>query len=208
VEEIPIIVFVFLIGLIGFVLRLLFSLIKGLIVGWRLTLPLFVLLGSVAFAANDQPQLVEEALGEPRKIDVEIRRDLYTSQATFGTIYVNGQAIAYTLERPVGNNEKDRSAIPTGTYPGGLRYDGKKGWRVELSRVAGNRDHVQIHVGNFPADSTGCILVGTERHPEANPPSVLYSKEAMTFLKNIFYGTTHPVYSPDRSVTVRITGVR
>src|SRR5262245_29858026 len=65
----------------------------------------------------------------------------------------------YVLERPPVNNIPYVSAIPAGTYPVHVRRDGTLGWRLELANVP-NRTNVEIHLGNFPGNTVGCLLPG------------------------------------------------
>jgi hypothetical protein len=103
----------------------------------------------------------------------------------------------YVLERPVAGNITDISSIPPGTYATRVRKDGSLGWRLELADVRG-RDNVQLHVGNFPANTKGCLLPGTGA--PAGQCSVTGSQEAMQKLRILFavFGETG-----DTTLTVR-----
>lgn len=107
------------------------------------------------------------------------RRDTYT----IGWLYVDGQRFCDTLEDtdrglmqslPVSVNRakkrKGMTAIPTGRYRVTLgvqsqRFKSKsqyafcKGYLPRLVNVPAF-DGVLIHIGNTPADTEGCILVG------------------------------------------------
>jgi hypothetical protein len=89
----------------------------------------------------------------------------------------------YVLELPPAGNALYVSAIPAGTYPVRVRADGNRGWRLELSRVPG-RSNVQIHVGNYPKDTVGCLLPGIGALP--NTCSVGGSQAAMKQLRTLF----------------------
>lgn len=128
-----------------------------------------------------------------------IARKYSDKTCTSGYLAVNGKIIAYTLERPWQGNAPLISAIPTGAYPGQLRYDHSDHWRIELTGVPG-RDHVQIHVGNTPVDSVGCILVGSALGTDSC--SVQNSKKAYDALRTAFYGTPNPVSTPNKTITV------
>lgn len=65
-----------------------------------------------------------------------------------------GKFLAYTLEH-------ESVKIPVGTYRGELRKSERFGETVVYIRVP-NRSGIEIHRGNCPADSGGCVLVGTE----------------------------------------------
>jgi hypothetical protein len=77
-----------------------------------------------------------------------------------GDLYVNGRHICKTLELAWMWNMKDKSCIPPGSYSGFIRHDKKDGWRIQLAGVPGNREGVQIHIGNYPKEIKGCVLVG------------------------------------------------
>lgn len=85
--------------------------------------------------------------------------DLYLAAAGFPTSDL-GVKLCTALELPWRNNMKDISAIPAGSYRGAVRTDGPHGWRIELTGAA-PRENVQLHVGNTPDKSKGCILPGT-----------------------------------------------
>jgi hypothetical protein len=121
------------------------------------------------------------------------------SKCTSGYLAVNGAIIAYTLELPWKGNAPLISSIPDGSYSAILRYDHPDKWRIELSRVPG-RGNVQIHTGNVPDDSEGCILVGLNLG--ADLCSVLESKKAYDALRTAFYGSPNPVATPNKTITV------
>lgn len=91
---------------------------------------------------------------------VEIQRQHSSAECVSGYLLVDGKPICYVLEKPWLQNLPEISAIPTGEYDATLRVDGTKGWRIELKNVP-SRGNIQIHVGNTPADSRGCLLPGT-----------------------------------------------
>jgi hypothetical protein len=91
-----------------------------------------------------------------------MKRETIKGDAVFGSLYVNGVFVCYTLE----NREK---MIPPGTYN---VYRTKKGFT--LTGVKG-RTNINIEIGNYPFESLGCIFVGTAKTPSA----VLHSKIAL-----------------------------
>ena len=143
------------------------------------------------------------ATAEPTRPAVEfrvtIRRDVAVETATFGKLSVGGKFICHTLELPDRGNKEDVSRIPAGTYSADLRYDGKLGWRIQLRNVPG-RTLVQIHLGSFPKDTKGCILVGLTR--DEKEPAVYQNSEAIAALKRAFYGSDEPDHTPDKTITV------
>lgn len=92
------------------------------------------------------------------------------------------KALGSTLELPWRNNLNQISRIPAGAYRAKARTDGDLGWRVELEPEHG-RDFVQIHIGNFPRNSIGCILLGSGRSA-SDGCAVLDSGAAMKDLRS------------------------
>jgi len=70
--------------------------------------------------------------------------------------------ICVTLELPWLNNQHNISCIPEGIYTAVRYMSPKRGYEVfELTNVP-DRDAIEIHVGNYPKDTDGCILLGLE----------------------------------------------
>jgi hypothetical protein len=130
-----------------------------------------------------------------------IARQYSSPVCTSGYLAVNGTIVAYTLELPWRGNQPFISAIPAGTYPGTLRYDHSDQWRIELRHVNGH-DNIEIHTGNTPGDSQGCIIIGKQL--AANLCGIVggTSRSAYRDLKIAFYGSATPVMTPDKSITV------
>jgi len=82
-------------------------------------------------------------------------------ESTIGRILINDEEIGRTLELPWRNNERKISRIPKGEYKAFIRNDGKRKWRLQLKNVK-DRSYIQIHIGNYQRDITGCILVGED----------------------------------------------
>jgi len=101
--------------------------------------------------------------------------------STIGRLIIDGKDIGRSLELPWKNNQSNISRIPEGSYPGFIRSDGKRGWRIQLKGVP-DREFVQIHVGNYQRQIEGCILVGTDVTNVGNECMVTNSK---TTLNNI-----------------------
>lgn len=103
-------------------------------------------------------------------------RRAYRSRYTIGTLYAEGRVLCHTLEPRAIDWQREqkvrgRTAIPAGCYP--LRIDipsrrfGRRCWALHhagcVPRLM-NVPHfegVLIHPGNEPADTEGCILVGS-----------------------------------------------
>jgi hypothetical protein len=103
----------------------------------------------------------------PKEFLIVIRRKHSFGQGIVGELYANREFVCYTLELAWFWNEKNKSCAPHGKYPGIMRHDYNDKWRVELLGVPSNRQHVQIHIGNYPRDIKGCVLVGSSFAPDA-----------------------------------------
>ena len=98
---------------------------------------------------------------------IKVIRKEFANDRTFGDMYIDGEFFCNTLEPHAIDWSKQRkvagkTAIPEGTYKVRLGWS-KKSQRIVpwLMRVPHFRD-IQIHVGNFPKDTRGCILVGDQ----------------------------------------------
>lgn len=120
--------------------------------------------------------------------------DVYVTSVEF-PISDKGTRIAYALELPWRNNMNSISAVPKGEYRGYVRTDGDRGWRIELTGT-GPRKNIQLHIGNRPSDTDGCLLLGTGATTDGQC-FLLGSKEAMAKIQAI-YGDAR------REVVVRI----
>lgn len=89
-------------------------------------------------------------------------------RSCIGKLDLNGVFMCRTLERPDdGKNTPNESAIPEGTYKLVERWSNHFGRNVlGLCDVPGRSD-VEIHVGNFPQDVKGCIIVGATAAPDS-----------------------------------------
>ena len=74
--------------------------------------------------------------------------------------------------------EDPQDQIPTGTYPVHLYDSPKHGPETPELAVPGRR-HIQIHPGNGPGDTLGCLLFGLDRDDQ----HVLSSRRACAWLR-------------------------
>lgn len=99
-----------------------------------------------------------------------------TPDSTPGDLYVDGAWECFTLERLPTDSE--HPCIPAGLYPVEPFESPHFGRTVlRLSNVPG-REAIEIHAGNTPADTQGCILVGQNRDDHA----LLHSRRALDAL--------------------------
>ena len=107
--------------------------------------------------------------------------DYIIGGCTLGYLSVDGEVICYTLELPWRDNQSNISSIPAGRYDAIVRTDGNKGWRLELLYVP-SRYNIQIHIGNYTSDITGCTLVGMDA--SVDYCEVYYSRSALNVLQH------------------------
>ena len=68
--------------------------------------------------------------------------------------------ICNTMEPPVKDNTEN-TAIPTGAYKFRLAFSPEFQTRVPLLENVPERTSIEIHWGNHPKDTLGCLLVGS-----------------------------------------------
>ena len=129
--------------------------------------------------------------------DIVIDRFRPCSQSIVGKLYANGKYICYTLELAWLWNSNYVSCVPPGQYGSHIRHDKADGWRIQLDHVPGPRTGVQIHIGNYPRDIVGCVLVGTQYGPDC----VFNSHYAYNLLKAAYAS------SPSKVARVKFQGV-
>ena len=98
-------------------------------------------------------------------MDLEVRRHLEWSddQATEGELFIDGDFAGFTLEPPRLDPPAKPRAIPTGSYDLTWAHSTKHKMFVPLVENVPDFEGIEIHVGNFPQDTEGCLLVATTR---------------------------------------------
>jgi hypothetical protein len=94
-----------------------------------------------------------------------LERGQPTAKSIIGALSTDGGFICYTLER-VGVE------IPAGLYQVTIYRSPKRGYDVPLLNDVPGRMEIEIHIGNYPYNTDGCILVGTEHNTD-----VIYHSE-------------------------------
>ena len=95
---------------------------------------------------------------------IKLVRTTETDLSTISDLYLNGDKIGNALEPPWADNKEYKSCIPSGIYTAFIRRkETSTRWSydtIQLQSVSA-RTNVQIHRGNIPDDTQGCILPGT-----------------------------------------------
>ena len=96
-------------------------------------------------------------------MNIDLYRRAPVGNATIGELHVDNMFACYTLEDLVRDYKIDgQTAIPAGTYPITITWSPHFQRRLPLLHDVPNYEGVRIHPGNTPADTQGCILVGTQ----------------------------------------------
>lgn len=122
-----------------------------------------------------------------------LERLTFSDKSTIGTLSDNQTKICDMLERPwlngrnlsnsLGDAGNNSSAILSGVYEVKKVWSPKNNRYVpELQSVPG-RYNIQIHPGNKPGDSLGCLLPGT--YNPSTPDFVASSRIAFDYLYSI-----------------------
>ena len=109
-----------------------------------------------------------------------LTRTLCLPDRVEGKLAVNGSYQCETLEPPraIDNPLEDHPAIPTGTFPVTIRYSVKHQMMLPCIDKVPGRSAIEIHAGNVPTETMGCVLVGEERLGRA----ILHSRDALQAL--------------------------
>ena len=120
-----------------------------------------------------------------------LHRMSQTAYATFGRLQDGeDRQLCVTLERPWVDNLHDLSCVPAGTYPIVRYHSPKRGYDVWLLEQVPNRDMIELHIGNVPADTDGCILVGTHFGETIKGYGIVESKAAFDAVMQATNGET------------------
>lgn len=93
-------------------------------------------------------------------IKVTLVRKQVSNTGTKGLLTCTAPSLyLYTLENPWKNNARSVSCIPSGRYKCEIVQSPKFGTVYEVKDVEA-RSHILFHAGNYPRDTSGCILLG------------------------------------------------
>lgn len=109
---------------------------------------------------------------------------VYLPDRTLGSLYLNGETIAKTLELPWKENKRSISCIPEGTYQV-IKQPPKQDRPYPYFRLPNvpGRSGILIHRGTEPAHSKGCILVASRfRNINTSKPTLEESGKKLQWL--------------------------
>jgi hypothetical protein len=105
-------------------------------------------------------------------------REEFTPISVIGSISINGIHECYTLE-------PTEFLIPVGNYPVFIYHSPRFKMLLPLIAKVPNRNFIEIHRGNKPQESKGCILVGQTKESNSIGRSKLAFNSLMSKLKSI-----------------------
>jgi len=88
-------------------------------------------------------------------MNLVVKRLYSTELSTTGELFIFGEHFCWTLEPPSGP-----MLIPEGTYPIEILMSKRFGEPVPHIQNVPGHDAEEIHPGNFPNDTHGCLLPG------------------------------------------------
>jgi len=126
------------------------------------------------------------------------KRTVKTPNSTQGVFYIDGVSTfvgleptdrgltnGMTLDQITAIKVQNKTAIPTGRYLVTKYFSPKHNIDVPLVNDVPGYAGVEIHVGNFPQDTDGCLLLGTDTGPD----EVLNSKTAIAAFYTKFFAS-------------------
>ena len=112
-------------------------------------------------------KLIKDKINQMKKpkANLLLIRDTFTDKSIIGKLYFDGEFYGHTLELPWKDNEKRVSCIPKGVYEVKKRHTEESKYKYEHLHILDveNRELILMHVGNYPKNSKGCILLGNTR---------------------------------------------
>jgi len=103
--------------------------------------------------------------GKVDKANLLLIRDSFTDKSVIGKLYLNAEFYGHTLELAWKENQKRISCIPKGVYEVKKRHTEKSKYKYEHLHILDvpDRELILMHIGNYPKNSKGCILLGNTR---------------------------------------------
>lgn len=137
-------------------------------------------------------------------LTMKLTRAQHLKDRTLGSLVVNDYRMRSfgfaVLELPYRNNQVNISCIPVGKYGCRLRTSQKYGKHLEVLEVP-NRSDILIHVGNFPKDTKGCLLIG-DRFTDLDGDGLKEVANSRRALKEL---VSLCELDPDNKITLEIT---
>jgi hypothetical protein len=129
-------------------------------------------------------------------MQLTLERFNFTPLSTIGSLAIDGANFCWTLELPIKDGGPG-SAIPAGTYKV-IAYPSPKFQRMMplLADVPG-RSNIEMHWGNEPKDTDGCILLGNSM------PGADYIGNSRMAFDDFWEKAQGPIESGNCTITVK-----
>lgn len=96
-------------------------------------------------------------------MNLTVTRQWFTPLSTCGMLDIDGVFQAYTMEPRLDQSEGKPYAIPLGSYQVVFAWSLKfQCLTPHIENVPGFED-IEVHWGNYPKDTEGCLMVGNSR---------------------------------------------
>lgn len=93
-------------------------------------------------------------------MDLNLKRTVFTKKSTIGPLTIAEGFDCFILECPWKENRPNFSCIPPGRYRVTLYLSPSRGYVVPLLHGVPDRTEIEMHIGNWPKDTRGCLLPG------------------------------------------------
>lgn len=93
-------------------------------------------------------------------MNLRVKRQWFTGLSTTGLFLIENNFQCFTLEPPVKTDNTKPRAIPCGTFALVIRFSPTHGRLIPHIEKVPDFTAVEIHIGNYPHDTLGCVLVG------------------------------------------------
>jgi hypothetical protein len=104
--------------------------------------------------------------GDMEEQDMILTRRDYTDRSTIGDLYLDSVFQCYTLELSTRKQEGVKNCIPSGKYEILMQYSARFEMDTPHLQNVPGRTFIEIHPGNKPEDTEGCILLGQTKEAD------------------------------------------
>lgn len=136
-------------------------------------------------------------------MELELKRRYFTEKSTIGEMYVDTLFQCFTLEDRIrAKKVPGETAIPEGRYEVTFTYSDKYKKKMPILVDVPNFQYIRIHIGNYPKDTMGCILVGLAKDPKVQD-KIIQSTDAF----NALYKKLYAEWEKGNKIWITITSV-
>lgn len=132
----------------------------------------------------------------PISMEWNLKRTLLDPKVTLGELSdENGKFLCYTMEDAARIKKiQNETCIPAGRYQVDYTWSGRFNRMLPLLLNVPLYTSIRIHSGNTPADTDGCILVGTEKYQDSGAWYLRNSMVARNMICDKVVALKFPLY--------------